>query len=111
MSGDMRQTRNTPAVTIVAAWINADRFPHRTDEQQECDHIRRVPISPKERQGHFGQLRRHRKDVVKLDAVGQEEQRKDTKGKAKITNTVDHKGFDGRGVRAWLFIVKADQQV
>jgi hypothetical protein len=62
-SGDMRATRNTPAVTMVAAWISAEtrcrafhgvrqpgvqqelrRLAHRAHEQQQADTGQRVHL-------------------------------------------------------------------
>jgi hypothetical protein len=49
MIGDMRQTRNTPAVTMVAAWISAETGvgPSIASGSQVCrKKLRRFPIAP-----------------------------------------------------------------
>ena len=87
------------------------RFTHRTDEQQEGNQVCRVPFRPQETQLGFSQHRRRGKDVIKVDAASQEEQRKDTKRKAEVTDAVDDERFHrGRTSRGFT-VVKADQQV
>ena len=87
------------------------RFAHGPDEQQNANQIGRVPVSPEEMQVGFRQRRRSGKDIVKLDAVGQIEQRKDAKGKAKVADAVDHKGLDRGGIGGGLTVVEPDQKV
>ncbi len=87
------------------------RFTHRTDEQQDRDQVRGVPVGPKETNGGFRQLGCCGEDIVELDRVGQIEQAKDTKRKAEVTDTVDHKRLDRRRIRRGLLVVEADQQI
>ena len=87
------------------------RFAHRADEQQEGHQVGRVPFAPQERKLHLCQRGRGGKNVVKLDAFGQKEDRKDTKQEAKIANAVDHKGLDCGGIGGGFFVVKPDQQI
>ena len=87
------------------------RFAHGPDEQQDANQIGRVPFSPQEFQIGFCQRRGCGKDIVKLDAVGQIEQRKDAKGKAKVADAVDHKGLDRGGIGGGLAVVEPDQKV
>ncbi len=49
------------------------RFAHRADEQQEGNQIRRVPITPQKVQLHRRQLRADQEDILKLDAIGQQD--------------------------------------
>ena len=87
------------------------RFAHGPDEQQNANQIGRVPVSPQEMQIGFRQRRCRGKNIVKLNAVGQIEQRKDAKGKAKVADAVDHKGLDRGGVGGGLAVVEPDQKV
>ncbi len=87
------------------------RFPHRADEQQDSNQVGGIPVSPKEGQAGFSQLRSGGKNVVKLHAVHKEIQRENPEGKAKVPNPVDHKRLDGRGIGAWLAEIKPNQQI
>jgi len=126
ISGDIRLTRNTPAVTIVAAWISAEtgvgpsiasgsqvcrNNAHRADEQQERGEVGGVPLGPQE--GHLrpGDLGRGLEDHVEVDRVGQEEQQEDPQREAEVAHPVDHERLDRGGVGAWLAVVEPDQQI
>ena len=87
------------------------RFAHRPDEQEDTNQVGRVPVSPQEMQVGFSQRRGCGKDIVKLDAVGQIEQRKDAQSKTKVAHAVDHKGLDRGSIGGGLAVVEADQKV
>ncbi len=87
------------------------RFTHRAHKQQEANQVGRVPVAPQEVQLRLRQSRTSSEDIVKGDAVGQQEQRKDTKGKAEVTDSVDHEGLDRGSACRRLLPVETDQQV
>ena len=87
------------------------RFTHRTNEQQEGQQVRRVPVAPQEGQVGFGQGRTGGKDRVEIHAVGQEEQAENPQSKAKVTHTVDDERFHRGGTGGRLFPVEPNQQV
>ena len=87
------------------------RFTHRTDEQQEGQQVRCVPIGPQEVDVGLCQRRCRCEHIVKADAVGHVEQTEDTQSKTKVPHTVHYEGFDRRRVGRGFLIIKADQQV
>ena len=87
------------------------RFPHGSDEQQEGQKVRRIPLGPEEVQLRFRQFRGGGEDVIQLDAVDQEEQAHDAKRKAEIADPVNDESLDRGGVGAWFAVVEADQEI
>ena len=86
-------------------------FTHRTNEQQHANQVRGIPFGPQEMDLGLRDIGHLRKDVSELDRVRQEEQAKDTKGKAEVTHTVDDKRLDRCGVGGRLAVVEANQKV
>jgi hypothetical protein len=119
---------NTPAVTMVAAWISAGRraFPgvrqpgvqqelrrlaHGTHEQQQRDCRQNVDLMTGEREGLAGSGRHSSKQSVEIDGLEDEEQREDAEREAEVADAVDDEGLDGGGIGFGLFVPEADQQV
>ena len=90
--GDRRQTMNTPAVTMVAAWISAltgvgpsiasgsqvwrpscADLPHRADEQQQAEQGHRVDAHAGEADGRSGHARRGGEDRRDRDGAEHQE--------------------------------------
>ena len=129
-SGDSRATMNTPAVTMVAAWISAETGvgPSMASGSQVCSRncadlpmapmnsSRQISVSasgcqPKNGNGLADERRRLREDGVEIDRAGHHEHGEDAEREAEIADAVDHEGLDGGGVRRRLVIPEADQQI
>src|SRR3981081_3599599 len=112
-SGDSRATMNTPAVTMVAAWINAETGvgPSMASGSQVCSrNCADLPIAPmnsnrqasvsesacppKTAEGLAGQARRARKVRREVGRADQHEDRKDAERKAEIADPVDDERLD-----------------
>ena len=129
-SGDSRATMNTPAVTMVAAWISAETGvgPSIASGNQVCSRnwadlpiapmnsSRQVSVSasacqPKKlmvlpaRPGCAGE------DGLEIGRAEQHEDREDAEREAEIADAVDHEGLDRRRVRRRLLVPEADQQI
>ena len=87
------------------------RFTHRTDEQQDGNQVGCVPFSPQKRDRSFCQRGRGGKDIVEVDAVGQQEQRENPQRKAEVTHTVDHERLDRRRIGRRFLVVEADEKI
>ena len=126
ISGDMRQTRKTPAVTMVAAWISAETGvgPSIASGSQVCRPIcadlpqaprkSSTPISSIELQaeeGVAGVLRHGGEDLGEVDAVEGEEDQRHAEHEEEVADAVDDEGLDRRGVGALALVPVADQQV
>src|ERR1700737_2080871 len=117
-SGDSRATMKTPAVTMVAAWINAETGvgPSMASGNQVCSrNWADLPIAPmnnkrqvsggasaEEIDGLAGQSRCGGEDGFKIGRPDQHEDGKDAERKAEIADPVDDEGLDRRGVRRRL---------
>ena len=130
MMGDIRQTRNTPAVTIVAAWISADTgvgpsiasgsqvcrnscadFPIAPTNSRNGDQLRRVPACPEEGDLRLRDLGRGGEDVGEVDGIDQEEHREDAEREAEVPHPVHDERLHRRRVGRGLAVVEPDQQV
>ena len=129
-SGDRRATMNTPAVTIVAAWMRGGHrgrtfhgvrqpsvqqelraLAHGSHEQQQADHRDGVPFTPEEVErlafdgGDVGE------DVGEADGPEHHEDAEDAQHEAEIADTIDDEGLDGRRRSRGLLVPEADQKV
>ncbi|MET3311569.1 hypothetical protein ABIF41_003410 [Bradyrhizobium japonicum] len=121
---------NTPAVTIVAAWISAEtgvgafhrvrqpgvqqelrRLAHRAHEQQEARQGQRIGVPAEEVDGLAGEAGRGVEDRLEIGRADQHEDREDAECEAEVADAVDHEGLDGGGVRRRLLVPEPDQQV
>ncbi len=121
---------NTPAVTMVAAWISAETGvgPSIASGSQVCSrNCADLPIAPMNRSrqierqrvglpaeevdGLAGERRRLREDGVEVDRAGHHEHGEDAEREAEIADTVDDERLDRRRVRLRLVIPEADQQI
>ena len=105
---------NTPAVTMVAAWISADTgvgpsiasgsqvcrpscadLPHRADEQQQAGAGQRVDVMPEQEvEAKRCQFRRVGENYYReFDRTGQQEDRRDAQYETEIADTVDDKAL------------------
>ncbi len=120
----------TPAVTIVAAWINAEtggrslhrvgqpgmqpdlrRFAHRADEQQDAQRGQRMNVVTEELEIGVDLFGRRGEHGVEADRVVEQEHAHDAEREAEIADPVDHEGLDRRGVGGRPVIPEADQEV
>ena len=130
ISGDMRAIRNTPAVTIVAAWIKRGdrrrplhrirqpdmqaelrRLAHGADEQQEPDHLERREGRAEQRVGVRPVLRDGREDRRELERAELEEDQREADRERQIGDAVDDERLDRGGAGGRAVIPVADQQV
>ena len=116
-SGDSRATMNTPAVTMVAAWMRAETGvgPSIASGSQVCSrNCADLPMAPMnssrqvERQRvdsrppkigwscRPGPARRRRS--LEADRAGQPEDEEDAEREAEVADAVDDEGLDRRGV-------------
>src|SRR5918992_33413 len=88
--GDRRATMNTPAVTMVAAWMSAETGvgPSMASGSQVCS--RNCADS--------------REDLIKGDRVEQHEDEEDAEREAEIADAIDDESLHGRRVGALLLI-------
>ena len=129
-SGDSRATMNTPAVTMVAAWIRAETGvgPSMASGSQVCSrNCADLPIAPMnssrqiERQrvdvhaekvhGLAGMVRGRGEHRVVLHRVEQGEDGEDAEREAEIADAVDDEGLDGGRVGGRLVVPEADQKI
>ena len=130
-SGDSRATMNTPAVTMVAAWISAETGvgPSMASGSQVCSrNCADLPMAPMNSSRQttvsasdvaaeevHGSCRRSvgrlREDGVEADRAEQHEDAEDAEREAEIADAVDDEGLDGRGIGLGLLVPEADQQV
>ena len=129
-SGDSRATMNTPAVTMVAAWISAETGvgPSMASGSQVCSrNCADLPIAPmnssrqisvsasacqaEEMDGLAGERGRLREDGVEVDRAGHHEHGEDAEREAEIADAVDDEGLDRGRVGLGLVVPEADQQI
>ena len=129
-SGDRRATMNTPAVTMVAAWMRAETGvgPSMASGSQVCSRNcadlpmapmnsrmqsdgQRVRVPRQEMHGRAGDARRVGEDRVVVDRVEQQEDAEDAEREAEIADAVDDEGLDRRGVGRGPRVPEADQQI
>ena len=118
--GDRRQTMNTPAVTMVAAWISAETGvgPSIASGSQVCrPSCADLPIAPmnSSRQSTVSVSTRHAeeldgrcrhagaaaKTVSKSTRAEDQEDAEDAEREAEIADAVDDEGLDRGGVGRW----------
>ena len=122
---------NTPAVTMVAAWMSAETGvgPSIASGSQVCSrNCADLPIAP---MNSSRQVERHRVDsrapktwmllpampgaaakiASKRDRAGEHEDEEDAEREAEIADAVDDERLDRRGVGRGLLIPEADQQI
>jgi hypothetical protein len=128
--GDSRQTMNTPAVTIVAAWISAETGvgPSIASGSQVCrPNWADLPQAPMNRRMQMRVIvskRAPRKPIVEpampgrgfedcrdRDRAEHQEGGEDAEREAEIADPVDDERLDRRGVGRRLVVPEADQQV
>ena len=128
--GDMRATRNTPAVTIVAAWMRAETGvgPSIASGSQVCSrNCADLPMAPmnssrqrtvedielprQEVEGLARLARSGTEDGVEIDRTEDEEAAEDAEREAEVTHAVDDEGLDGGGVGTLARVPEADEQV
>ena len=128
--GDRRHTMNTPAVTMVAAWISADtgvgpsiasgsqvwrpscaRLAHRADEQQQAQHRHGVGAEPKKADRRPGHVRCGGEDGGDRDRAEHQKGAEDAEHEAQIPDPVDHERLNRGGVGARLAKPETDQQI
>ena len=128
--GESRATMNTPAVTMVAAWIRAETGvgPSMASGSQvwsrNCADLPIAPMNrrrqirvsastlhPEELHGLAGMVGRRGEHRVVLDRVEQREHGEDAEREAEIADAVDDEGLDGGRVRRRLVIPEADQEI
>ena len=129
-SGDSRATMNTPAVTMVAAWISAETGvgPSIASGSQVCSRncadlpiapmnsSRQITVSastskPEKVKALADQVGRLGEDRVEVDRAGQQEDGEDAEREAEIADPVDDEGLDRGGVGLRLVEPEADQQI
>ena len=130
-SGDSRATMNTPAVTMVAAWISAETGvgPSMASGSQVCSrNCADLPIAPMNSSRHSvvsdvdlvaeeaassapAMLGRRREHGVEADRAEDDEDAEDAEREAEIADAVDDEGLDGGRVGLGLLVPEADQQV
>ena len=128
-SGDIRATRKTPAVTMVAAWISAETGvgPSIASGSQVCSrNCADLPIAPRTGEGRSrqrvgvpaeeidglaGEARRAREDRLEIGGTDQHEDRENAEREAEIPDPVDHEGLDRHGVGRRLLVPESDQEI
>ena len=129
-SGDSRATMNTPAVTMVAAWISAETGvgPSIASGSQVCSrNCADLPIAPMNSSRQISvsasacQPKKSMvlpvsdgacaKMVSKSIDAGHHEDGEDAEREAEIADAVDDEGLDRGGVGLRLLVPEADQQV
>ena len=128
--GDMRAIRNTPAVTMVAAWISAEtgrrafhrvrqpdvqadlrRLAHRADEQQDADHLVGARCVPNNVNVSVLVLGDAAEDGGELDRAEGPECQRDAEREAEVADAVDDERLDRGGAGGRAVIPVADEQV
>ena len=121
---------NTPAVTMVAAWMRAETGvgPSMASGSQVCSRncadlpmapmkssrqamVRACHSMPRNMKRAFCELCDAREDLVEGDAVEQHEDREDAEQEAEIADAVDDEGLHGRRVGGILLVPEADEQI
>jgi hypothetical protein len=121
---------NTPAVTMVAAWIRAEtggralhgvrqpgveqelrRLAHGAHEEQQAGDGQRVPLDPEELEAGIRQLRAPGKIWSKVTPLNRTNRVKMPEKEAEIADPVDDEGLHGRRVGGFLVVPEADEQV
>ncbi len=129
-SGDSRATMNTPAVTMVAAWISADTGvgPSMASGSQVCSrNCADLPIAPMNRRRQISvsastsQARKWMvlpvsegacaKTVVKSTASSHHEDGEDAEREAEVADAIDDEGLDRGRIRLRLMKPEADEQI
>ena len=129
-NGDKRATINTPAVTMVAAWISADTGvgPSMASGSQVWSrNWADLPMAPMNNNNVtivMASQSAHRKwievsfaastgpkSAIKIQMTKHDKGAKNTKGKTEIPDPVDDKGFHRRSVGGGFVIPKSDKQI
>ena len=129
-SGDSRATMNTPAVTMVAAWIRAETGvgPSMASGSQVCSrncadlpmapmNSRRqisgqhVDLHPQKFHGLADLVRGRGEHRVVLQGVEHGEDGEDAEREAEIADAVDDEGLDGGGIGRGPVVPEADEEV
>ena len=121
---------NTPAVTIVAAWISAltgvgpsiasgsqvwsgklRRLAHRSDEQQQAQQGHRVDAHAGKADRRSGHSRRGVEDRRDRHRAEHQEGAEDAEAEAEIADPVDDERLESGGIGGGLVVPEADQEI